>query len=330
MSIVVTGGAGYIGAHVVRALQQQGERVVVIDDLSSGSPERIGSAALRVIDVAADGAAQSIASVLRESDARAVIHFAAKKQVGESVLRPVYYYRQNVTGLANVLDAMESVGVRSLVFSSSAAVYGVPDVPLVSEDTPPQPINPYGETKLAGEWLVRGASRAWGLRAVALRYFNVAGAGAPDLGDPAVVNLVTIVLERLTRGEPALIYGDDYPTPDGTGVRDYVHVQDLAEAHIVAMRDLASRPGPRAEIFNVGTGTGASVLEVIREIAAVSGRDVPVHVVARRLGDPPSVIASTARIEAALGWRARFGLPEIVRSAWEAWQAGNRTAPPAS
>jgi len=327
MTVVVTGGAGYIGAHVVRALQEQGESVVVIDDLSSGAPDRIGSAPLRVIDVAADGATLPIADVLREFDARAVIHFAAKKQVGESARRPVYYYRQNVTGLANVLDAMESTGVRSLVFSSSAAVYGIPDVALVSEDTPPQPINPYGETKLAGEWLVRGASRAWGLRAVALRYFNVAGSGAPDLGDPAVVNLVTIVLDRLSRAEPALVYGDDYPTPDGTGVRDYVHVQDLAEAHIAAVRHLATRPGPWAEVLNVGTGAGVSVLEVIREIAAVSGRVIPLEVVPRRIGDPPSVVAATARIEAILGWRARYGLPEIIRSAWEAWQAGDRPVP---
>lgn len=325
MTIVVTGGAGYIGAHVVRLLLDGGIRVVVVDDLSTGEASRVGSARLVEIDVASDQAVCVLTETLREEEATGVIHFAAKKQVGESVRYPARYYRQNVTGLANVLEAMEAASVGSLVFSSSAAVYGMSDVGEVDETVPLAPINPYGETKLVGEWLTRDASRAWGLRAVSLRYFNVAGAGWPDLGDPAVLNLVTMVLDRLERRERPLIFGDDYPTADGTCVRDYVHVQDLAQAHIAAMRYLDAEPDPMAEVFNVGTGAGASVRDVIDEIRRVSGLDFTVDVTERRPGDPASLVASARSIESRLGWRAARGLPEIIRSAWEAWQAGPRT-----
>ncbi|MCM3661106.1 UDP-glucose 4-epimerase GalE [Georgenia satyanarayanai] len=323
MSIMVTGGAGYIGAHVVRLLLERGEDVVVVDDLSTGQEDRVGEATLVELDVAAGDAQQRLELVMREREVDGVIHFAARKQVGESVQRPAWYYQQNVTGLANVLAAMEAVGADRLIFSSSAAVYGMPDVEVVTEDTTPQPINPYGETKLVGEWLIADAQRAWGLRSASLRYFNVAGAGWTDLGDPAVLNLVPMVLDRLARGQRPTIFGDDYPTPDGTCVRDYIHVLDLAHAHLAAL-DHLGHEGERASVLNVGTGHGASVAEVIAEIGRASGLDVTTDVAPRRAGDPPRLVASADRIGEVLGWTAQQGLPEIIASAWAAWQAGPR------
>ncbi|WP_152191533.1 UDP-glucose 4-epimerase GalE [Georgenia satyanarayanai] len=321
MSIMVTGGAGYIGAHVVRLLLERGEDVVVVDDLSTGRADRVGEATLVELDVAAGDAQQRLELVMSEREVDGVIHFAARKQVGESVQRPAWYYQQNVTGLANVLAAMETVGARRLIFSSSAAVYGMPDVEVVTEDTAPQPINPYGETKLVGEWLIADAERAWGLRSASLRYFNVAGAGWPDLGDPAVLNLVPMVLDRLAEGRRPTIFGDDYPTPDGTCVRDYIHVLDLAHAHLAALDQLGQG---EERLFNVGTGQGASVAEVIAAIGRASGLDVTADVAERRAGDPPRLVASADRIGAVLGWKARHGLDDIIASAWEAWQAGPR------
>ncbi|MGO1316428.1 MAG: NAD-dependent epimerase/dehydratase family protein, partial [Cellulomonadaceae bacterium] len=227
MTILVTGGAGYIGAHVVRLLQERDQQVVVVDDLSTGSPGRIGNAELVELDVAGPGAQEVLETTMRKHQVSAVIHFAARKQVGESVQRPTYYYQQNIGGLANVLAAMEAAAVDTLVFSSSAATYGVPTVDVVTESLRAEPINPYGETKLIGEWMGRDAARAWGLRFVGLRYFNVAGAGWDDLGDPAILNLIPMVLDRVERGQRPAIFGEDYPTPDGTCVRDYVHVLDL-------------------------------------------------------------------------------------------------------
>ncbi|WP_324650795.1 UDP-glucose 4-epimerase GalE [Georgenia sp. H159] len=323
MSIMVTGGAGYIGAHVVRLLQQRDQDVVVVDDLSTGRADRVGDATLVELDVAAGDAQQRLELVMEERGVTGVIHFAARKQVGESVQRPAWYYQQNVTGLANVVAAMETVGADRLIFSSSAAVYGMPDVEVVTEDVPPQPINPYGETKLVGEWLIADAQRAWGLRAASLRYFNVAGAGWPELGDPAVLNLVPMVLDKLELGERPMIFGDDYPTPDGTCVRDYIHVLDLAAAHLAALDYLDAEDRPES-VFNVGTGRGGSVREVVDEIGRVSGLDVTPRVAERRAGDPPRLVASADRIADVLGWTARQGLPEIIASAWEAWQAGPR------
>jgi len=323
MSILVTGGAGYIGAHVVRLLQERGEDVVVVDDLSTGRADRVGDATLVELDVADGEAQQVLERVLTERAVTGVIHFAARKQVGESVERPAWYYQQNINGLANVVAAMGGAGVDRMIFSSSAAVYGMPDVDIVTEDTRPEPINPYGETKLVGEWLIADAERAFGLRAASLRYFNVAGAGSADLGDPAILNLIPMVFDRLERGQRPTIFGDDYPTPDGTCVRDYIHVRDLAQAHLSAL-DYLETDDRAASVFNVGTGTGASVKDVIDEIGRASGLDVTPDIAERRAGDPPRLVAAADRIEQVLGWRAQHGLPEIVRSAWEAWQAGPR------
>lgn len=322
MSVLVIGGAGYIGAHVVRLLQQAGVDVVVVDDLSTSSAERVGGVPLVVMDVAADDAVGRLVEVMREYAVDSVIHFAARKQVGESVQRPLWYYRQNVGGLVNALDAMEVAGVRRMIFSSSAAVYGMPPVEVVDEDTVKNPINPYGRTKLIGEWMLEDCGRAWDLKWVALRYFNVAGAGWPELGDSAGMNLIPMVLDRLERGEAPRVFGDDYPTPDGTCIRDYVHVRDLAEAHIAALRALDGEL--EHHVFNVGTGTGASVTEVVEAIGKVSGLDTTPVVEPRRAGDPPQLIASADRIANDLGFRSETGLGEIVANAWEAWQAGPR------
>ena len=317
MTILVTGGAGYIGSHVVRLLQRQGKRVTVIDNLSSGNQARIGESRLVELDLASANAKQTLVEIIRQDAVTSVIHFAARKQVGESVLKPEWYFEQNIGGMANLLEAMRECGVSQLVFSSSAATYGMPDVPAVTEDIACNPINPYGQTKLIGEWMVANAARAWGLRGVNLRYFNVAGAGWPDLADTAVMNLVPIVFAKLAAGEKPVVFGDDYPTADGTCVRDYVHVLDLAEAHIAAL-DYTATENREHTTFNVGTGHGSSVFEVINEIRRASGIDFEIDVQPRRPGDPPYLCADVSRIEKTLGWKAKNGLAEIIDSAWVA------------
>lgn len=316
MSVLVTGGAGYIGSHVVRMLEQRGDRVVVVDDLSTGVESRVGSTPLERIDLAEPDAEPRLAQVISEYGVDSVIHFAAKKQVGESVEKPIWYYRQNVGGLANLLAAMEASSVGTMVFSSSAATYGMPDVPQVPEDIDCKPINPYGQTKLIGEWMIDNAMVATGLKAAKLRYFNVAGTAWDDLADTAVMNLVPIVLDRLDRGEAPVVFGDDYNTPDGTCIRDYVHVGDLAEAHIYALDYLAASNNPTSEsVFNVGTGAGASVSEVIETIGRVLGQEVTPAIGERRAGDPPQLIADVERIGREFGWKAQYDLTDIVTSA---------------
>lgn len=320
MTTLVIGGAGYIGSHVVHLLGERGRDVVVVDDLSTGFAERVGDVRLVQMDVTADGAARRLAELMTETGADSVIHFAAHKQVGESVEKPEMYWRDNIGGLAAVLEACGIAGVRDVVFSSSAAVYGMPDVDLVDEDLTPRPINPYGETKLVGEWMLADAERAHDLRTVALRYFNVAGAGSPELADTQVMNLVPIILKALAEGRQPVVFGDDYETPDGTCIRDYVHVQDLAEAHVAAL-DSLHEPERAHRVYNVGTGTGSSVLEVIAAISRATGQEITPQIGPRRAGDPARLICSTDRITEDLGWRARKDLDDIARSAVQALAA---------
>ncbi|GAA3206275.1 MULTISPECIES: UDP-glucose 4-epimerase GalE [Streptomyces] len=319
MSWLVTGGAGYIGAHVVRALLGGGESVVVYDDLSTGSADRVPEGVPLVVGSVVDR--DLLEQAIRDHAVTGVVHIAAKKQVGESVERPLHYYRENVTGLQTLLEAMTATGVDKLVFSSSAAVYGMPDVALVTEDTPCAPMSPYGETKLIGEWLIKAAAAAHGIRGASLRYFNVAGAASPELSDAGVFNLVPMVFERLEAGEAPRIFGDDYATPDGTCVRDYIHVQDIASAHLAAARYLVEAPQGTALTLNIGRGEGSSVREMVDRILKVTGNEtVAPEVTARRAGDPARVVASADRIREVLGWSARHGLDEMIESAWQGWR----------
>ncbi|QEV18376.1 UDP-glucose 4-epimerase GalE [Streptomyces alboniger] len=317
MTWLITGGAGYIGAHVVRAMMEAGERAVVYDDLSSGIAERVPAGVPLVTGSTLD--ADLLARTLKDHAITGVVHLAAKKQVGESVERPLHYYRENVEGLRVLLEAVVEAGVPSFVFSSSAAVYGMPDVDLVTEETPCLPMSPYGETKLAGEWLVRAVGRAHGLATASLRYFNVAGAATPELADTGVLNLVPMVFEKLTDGEAPRIFGADYATPDGTCVRDYIHVVDLAEAHVATARKLASAAPGTDLTLNIGRGEGVSVREMTDLINDVTGYDTPAEVTGRRPGDPARVVAAATRITTELGWSAKRDVRDMIVSAWAGW-----------
>ena len=315
MKLLVTGGAGYIGSHVVRLAEAAGAEITVVDDLSTGITSRI-NCPLEKIELSQDAAIGQLTELMSRTKFDAVIHLAARKQVGQSVEQPERYYRDNVGGLANLLTAMRATDTKKIVFSSSAATYGMPDVETVSEDYPGKPINPYGETKLVGEWLVRAAS-FWGLRSVNLRYFNVAGTGYPDLADTAALNLIPIAIGQIRAGKTPIVFGDDYQTPDGSCIRDYVHVQDLAAAHLRAVEYLENSERPY-DTFNVGTGVGASVFEVLSELKTASGIDFDIEVGSRRAGDPPRLVADVSRIEKILGFSCEKGLAEIVQSAWDA------------
>jgi UDP-glucose 4-epimerase len=317
MSVLVTGGAGYIGSHVARLLTESGTEVIVVDDLSTGKESRISGLISYQIDLSDASAPSSLEQLLKRHEVDSVIHLAALKQVGASVENPEEYFNKNLGGQANLLLAMKNTGIKKLVFSSSAAAYGVPDVDLVSEDEAPSPINPYGQTKLIGEWMAANAETAWGLRHVNLRYFNVAGAGWEDLADTQVLNLIPIVFEAISKNTKPKVYGADYNTLDGSCIRDYVHVLDLAQAHIQALEYL-EKEKREFNTFNVGTGTGSSVLEVIHQIQKTTEIDFEYEIVARRAGDPARLIADASRIEGAMGWKAKNSLTEIVESAWKA------------
>ncbi|MEV5509942.1 UDP-glucose 4-epimerase GalE [Streptomyces orinoci] len=318
MTWLITGGAGYIGAHVARSMLEAGERVAVLDDLSSGLPGRLPGDVPLVHGSVLDRPVLDRA--FAELGVTGVVHLAAKKQVGESVEQPLRYYRENLHGLTVLLEAVVAAGIPSFVFSSSAAVYGMPDVELVTEETPCVPINPYGQTKLAGEWLVRATGAAYGISTACLRYFNVAGAARPELADTGVFNIIPMMFDRITRGERPKIFGDDYDTPDGTCIRDYIHIEDLATAHLAAARRLAERPGGGDLTLNVGTGRGVSVREMADLIAEVTGRgDLTPEVEPRRPGDPARVVAANRRIGEELGWRPVHDVRSMVTSAWEGW-----------
>jgi UDP-glucose 4-epimerase len=316
MTWLVTGGAGYIGAHVVRALVRDGASVVVLDDLSTGDASRVEPAVAFVEGSVLDRGL--VRTALREHGVTGVVHIAAKKQVGESMADPLLYYRENVEGIIALLEACRAQGVDKVVFSSSAATYGLPDVELVDEDTPGVPLSPYGESKLVGEWVLRSCERAYGLRAMSLRYFNVAGAAEPELGDTGVFNLIPMVFERLQAGERPRVFGGDYPTPDGTCIRDYVHVADIADAHLAAARALED--GAPGATYNIGRGAGSSVLDVLRVVGEVTGLDTTPDVVERRPGDPARVVAKVDRIREGLGFTAKHDLRSMVESAWAGWQ----------
>jgi UDP-glucose 4-epimerase len=326
MTWLVTGGAGYIGAHVVAAMSAGGERVVVLDDLSTGEPARIPGVPFiegTVLDQ------PLVERVLREHEVTGVVHIAGKKQVEESVRDPLKYYRENVEGTRRLLEAVSATGVSAFIFSSSAAVYGAPDVDLVREDTDCRPVNPYGESKLIGEHMVADVARATELRYVNLRYFNVAGAARPELADHGESNLVPMVFRRITERQAPLIFGDDFPTPDGTCIRDFIHVADIASAHRAAARALDDGH-VQALTANIGRGDGVSVREMIaaiREVTGTTGEEWAEPLVGpRRAGDPPRVVAAADTIRAALGWEAQHGLADMVTSAWEGWTARLRTA----
>jgi UDP-glucose 4-epimerase len=321
MTWLVTGGAGYIGLHVVRALRAGGHGVVVLDDLSTGRGDLVDAPLVQgsVHDSAL------LRAIMRDHDVRGVIHLAAKKQVGESVERPLFYYRENVAGLMTLLEVMGECGADVLVFSSSAAVYGMPDVEFVTEQTPTVPLSPYGETKLVGEWLTRDAAVASGIRYAVLRYFNVAGAAAPELADTGVANLIPMVFRRLSAGHPPLLFGDDYPTPDGSCVRDFIHVADLAEAHVAALEHLSG--GGANLLLNVGRGEGSSVREVLGMVGSVTGLPSEPEVRPRRPGDPARVVASNEAIRSILGWAARHDLRDMVTSAWAAVSRPEQRSP---
>ena len=317
-AILVTGGAGYIGAHACKALARAGYRPVTYDDLSAGHREAVRWGPLEVGDIA-DRA--RLGAVLARWSPKAVLHLAAHAYVGESVEHPGKYYRNNVAGSLSLLEALRDHAMTRIVFSSSCATYGMPDMLPITEEMEQRPISPYGASKLMTERMLADFGAAHGLHAIALRYFNAAGAD-PDgeIGEDHTpeTHLIPLVITAAAGRRPAVqVFGDDYPTPDGTCIRDYVHVSDLADAHVRALQALERGQGPVA--CNLGTGRGWSVRDIIGAVERVSGRPVPVVMGARRPGDPAVLIASAARAASVLGWKPRWpNLDDIVRTAW-AW-----------
>jgi UDP-glucose 4-epimerase len=318
MTWLVTGGAGYIGSHVARALEDASLPVVVLDDLSTGRRAFVRPSTPLVEASVADRAA--VAAALSDHGCTGVVHLAGFKYAGVSVERPLHTYEQNVTGMHALLAAMGDTGVDRLVFSSSAAVYGTPTVELVTEQTECRPESPYGETKLVGEWMVRDVARVTGLRHTSLRYFNVVGSGSPDLFDTSPHNLFPLVLAALTEGRRPVVRGTDYPTPDGSCVRDYVHVQDVADAHVEAARALAEGR-PLEPVYNLGSGSGTSVLQIMAAMARGTGIAFEPELGERRPGDPARIVASGELAARDLRWAGRRTLDDCVTSAWAAWAA---------
>jgi UDP-glucose 4-epimerase len=321
MRILVTGGAGYIGSHTAALLASRGDFVVVLDTLEHGYRQAIGDLPL-VVGSTHDG--RLVRQVIGDHRLEAVIHFAAYKAAGESMTDPGKYFENNVAGSLRLIEAACAAGVRRFVFSSTAAVYGTPRSLPVKEGDELHPENPYGESKLMVERMLAWFDACHGLRSVALRYFNAAGAAlSGDNGeDPRhVANLIPLVMKVATGRAPSLrVFGTDYPTPDGTGIRDYIHVLDLAQAHARALDFLAA--GHRSDVFNVGTGQGSSVLQVLEAARRVSGLAIPTEIVARRPGDPAAVYADHRKAREILGWSPRYQLDEIIATAWR-WHHGH-------
>ncbi|RYF14511.1 MAG: UDP-glucose 4-epimerase GalE [Comamonadaceae bacterium] len=322
-SVVVAGGAGYIGSHMVRMLRESGYRPVVVDNLATGHAEAVGEATFRPGDI---GDTAFMAGVLREFQPACVMHFAAASLVGESVANPAKYWRNNLVQTLNLLDTMLECEVRQFIFSSTAAVFGNPvEVPM-TEAHPTQPINPYGQSKLAVERALADYSRAYGLRSIAFRYFNAAGAhpdgSIGELHEPET-HLIPLVLQVASgRREFIARFGSNFPTPDGSCIRDYIHVQDLCDAHLLALRQLEQ--GAQSNVYNLGNGAGHSVNEVIAAARRVTGHPIPLRDDPPRAGDPPVLVADATRARAELGWNPRY--PDIETIIAHAWQWEQRTA----
>lgn len=322
MRILVTGGAGYVGCHCLRALCDAGHDAVVYDNLRSGHREAVDRRARLIEGDLAD--AILLERTFGEGNFDAVMHFAAYAEVGESVRDPLRYYRNNVVNSVSLLDAMKRHGVLRMVFSSTCAVYGVPDRVPIEEKAPKVPVNPYGRTKLAMEWLLEDAAAAWGLGALALRYFNAAGASADaSIGedhDPESHLIPRVLKVALGQADRILIFGDDYPTPDGTCIRDYIHVEDLASIHRIAIEH--TEPA-KFEAYNVGTGIGQSVREVIEAAREVTGHAIPSETAPRRRGDPSQLVASATAVRNRFGWEPLYtDLRRTVETAWR-WHRAN-------
>jgi UDP-glucose-4-epimerase GalE len=314
-NVLVTGGAGYIGSHTTHLLLKHGHNVTVIDNLSRGHRHNVAPERLREIDLEDTDA---VAHILVSEHIQAVVHFAAYIAVGESTKFPELYFTNNVSGSVSLLTAMCRVGTSRLVFSSTAAVYGMPDRVPITEDMPFAPVNPYGESKVMVEKVLGWMDQYRGIRSIALRYFNACGcepeSGLGEEHDPET-HLIPLLFRAIQTGRPVTIFGDDYDTPDGTCIRDYIHVSDLADAHIVALDSLLA--GGHSDAFNAGTGSGLSVLEVLRAVERVTGQKVPHTIGPRREGDPPELVANSDKLQKQLGWRpTRSSIERIVRDAW--------------
>lgn len=315
MTWLVTGGAGYIGAHVVQKLVDAGHDVVVLDEATTGTHRLPPQVTLVQANLTQN---QTLHRLFNDYDFGGVVHVAARKQVRESVEKPLFYWRENIGGLTNLLTAMQVHSVKNLVFSSSAAVYGQPQLSsnaMIAEDAHCNPINPYGATKLAGEWMAEALTVSDDFKVVALRYFNVGGAGNANLGDEYSYNLIPIIFDALEKNESPIVFGKDFDTTDGTCIRDYVHVEDLADAHVSAV-DYVSKAEPNFTAINIGTGKGSSVLEVMNMVAKVSGIEFEPKFVQARQGDPAALVAEVSRAKELLNWVSKRSLEDIVRSAW--------------
>ena len=313
--ILVVGGAGYIGSHTVRLLLDQGYDVTVVDNLSKGHRHNVPAERLYELNLADTGA---LTELMREKGTEAVVHFAAFIAVGESMKEPAKYFSNNVCGSLSLLDAMVHAGVKHIVFSSTAAVYGNPHASPILEDFPIQPVNAYGESKVMVETLLRWFDEIHHLTSVCLRYFNASGADPEGrLGEEhePETHLIPLLFRAVISGKPVTVFGKDYPTSDGTCIRDYIHVNDLAQAHILALEYLIAGGG--SEKFNVGTGEGHTVLEVIRAVEEVTGKKVPYEVGPRREGDPPALVAGSDKLRRTLGWKPQYAdIRVIVQHAW--------------